>query len=281
MDYDYQQANAGNVTLAYVERGHGEPVVLVHGSGATDLRTWGAQIQSFDGRYRIFAYSRRYHYPNPWSGDGSEINDLAVQAADLAALVAALRIGRVHLVGSSFGADIALRAAVDHPIMLRTVILAEPGLFHWLVMLPSGAGLFERFTGAIRPAKEALLSGDPVTGARLWIDSFLKSGTFDQLPPAVHQRIMTNARHIGFEPTSLAEISGGVTREEVAAIRVPLLLLRGDESAPMFHLVMDELERVMPQAARATVEGASHLLHVMNPAGFNAAVVSFLAKHSG
>lgn len=280
MEYEYQEVNAGAVRLACVERGEGEPVVFVHGSGATDLRTWGPQIQTFDERYRIFAYSRRYHYPNPWISDGSEINDVAVHAADLAALITTLRVGRAHVVGSSFGADIALRFAVDHPGMLRTVTVAEPGLFHWLVTLPGGAGLFERFAEAIRPAREALSSGDLASGARLWIDSFMESGTFDRLPPAVHDRIMANARHIGFEPVSPGDLPNGVTREEVAAIRRPVLLLRGDESAPMFSLVMDELARVLPQAATATIERADHLLHATNPPGFNAAVAAFLAGHA-
>jgi len=280
MDYDFKKVQAGAVSLAYVERGEGDPVVFVHGSGATDMRTWGAQIELFGERYRAIAYSRRYHYPNPWLGDGSEINDVAVHAADLAALIAALGLDRPHLVGLSFGADIALRFAVDYPRLVRSVALAEPGLFAWLVTLPGGADLFADFARAMMPAKEAAAAGDLESAARLWIDSFITSGAFEQLPASVHDRIMANARHIGFEPTALGELAGGVTRVEVAAIGAPALLLRGDESAPMFQRVIDDLERVLPRAERATIQQASHLLHVMNPTGFNAAVMEFWATHA-
>ena len=50
--------------LAWVARGRGAPVVLVHGSGA-DLRTWGHQMDPLaSGGFRAIAYSRRYHHPD-------------------------------------------------------------------------------------------------------------------------------------------------------------------------------------------------------------------------
>ncbi|HSN83050.1 MAG TPA: hypothetical protein VLS88_10765, partial [Polyangiales bacterium] len=50
-------------SLAYRERGHGEPVVLVHGS-ASDMRTWSHQLPALSASYRAVAYSRRYARPN-------------------------------------------------------------------------------------------------------------------------------------------------------------------------------------------------------------------------
>jgi pimeloyl-ACP methyl ester carboxylesterase len=99
MQYDFKHIRTDNTSLAYLEQGQGVPVVFLHGSGATDLRTWGQQIEPFAEQYRVVACSRRYHYPNPWIGDGAEITSTYIHASDLAGLIGALEWSRVHLVG--------------------------------------------------------------------------------------------------------------------------------------------------------------------------------------
>lgn len=274
---EFRQIRAGDVEPAYLERGRGEPVVLLHGSGPTDARTWGAQLEPFAEHYRVIAPSRRYHYPNPWNGDGSEINSTVVHAGDLAALIAALNLERVHLVGFSYGADSALRFAVRYPHMLCSLVLTEPALFTWLVTLPGGQALFDDYAAAAIPAKEVVRDGDVELGARLWIESFMAAGAFDQLPPSVLERIMDNIRLLAFDPTDIDELTTDITRWEAAAIQTPTLLLIGDESPAMFHLVHHELAQILPNARQATIRNASHLLHIMNPPAFNAAVLEFLA----
>lgn len=281
MNYQFKEARAGEITMAYVERGHGTPVVFVHGGGPTDLRTWVAQIEPFGEHYRAIAYSQRYHYPNPWIGDGADVNSLPTHAADLAAFITTLGFGPVHLVSLSFGADIALRFATEYPHLVRTATLVEPALFSWLVTLPGGAALFDEFARAMLPAKAAVRAGDLMTGIRLWLDSFMDSGALDQLPTTTVDRIMVNIRLLAFEPTAPGDISGEITRENASAIRAPVLLLNGDESPLMFKLVMDELQRHLPHAERIEISTASHLLHIQNPVDFNAAVLRFLVMHSG
>src|SRR5581483_9402800 len=102
----------------YVERGQGTPVVFVHGS-LGDYRTWGRQMEPFSQRYRVIAYSRRYHYPNRWSGDGRDYSP-SLHAGDLTAILAKLT-GRepAHLVGASYGAAIALTMALNQPEAVR------------------------------------------------------------------------------------------------------------------------------------------------------------------
>jgi pimeloyl-ACP methyl ester carboxylesterase len=253
----------------------------VHGSGTTDLRTWGAQIEPFAEHFRVIAYSQRYHYPNAWIGDGSDINSTSVHAGDLAALIASLQLGRVHLIGVSYGADIVLRLAVDHPQLVRTLVITEPGLFSWLVTLPEGPKLFAEYAEMMIPAKQAVKDGDLERGMRLYLDSFMGSGVFDQLPASVRGRIMDNLRLLTYEPTKIGEMGPDITREEAAAIQTPTLLLTGEESPKMFLLVSQELARYLQNAEQAQIGEASHLLHVMNPQVYNATVLAFLARHAG
>lgn len=111
------------VELHYVERGQGEPLILLHG-GQGDYRAWQPQMQALSPRYRVISYSRRYHYPNenPLTREYSALID----AADLAGLIAELKLGPVHLVGTSYGAFTALALAVERPELVRSLVLAEP-----------------------------------------------------------------------------------------------------------------------------------------------------------
>lgn len=276
---EFKHVRAGDVDLAYVEQGHGAPVVFLHGSGATDLRTWGQQIEPFAEHHRVIAYSRRCHYPNAWLDDGCDPMSTLVHVGDLAALIAALQLGRVHLIGFSYGADIALRFAVQHPERLRTLVLVEPALFSWLVALPGGSEVFAEFAGAMMPAKRAVQNGDLEQGARLFIEAVMGSGSFDQLPPSLRDRLMANAQLIGFEPTRIGESGTDITYDEAATIRTPTLILTGAQSQQLFSLVNQELARCLPNAEQAQIDEASHLMHVMNPHDFNAKVLAFLAKH--
>jgi pimeloyl-ACP methyl ester carboxylesterase len=281
MQFDFKSIDLGNIRLAYVEQGHGTPIILIHGGGTTDLRTWGQQIEPFAAHFRVIAYSQRYHYPNAWVGDGSDINSTAVHAADLASFIGALRLDGVHLIGVSYGADIVLRLAVDHPELSRTLVVTEPALFSWLSMLPGGAHLFAEYAAMMRPAKQAVQNGDWERGIRFYIDSFMGVGLYDQLPASVLARIRDNIRLLSLEPTEMSDIGQEITREEAATIQAPTLVLTGDDSPEMFTLVSQELARHLPKAEQAQIEDASHLLHVMNPPAYNAAVLAFLAKHSG
>ena len=56
-------ADVNGARLAYTDAGRGEPLIFVHGS-LEDLRIWRRQVELFSARYRVIAYSRRYHHPN-------------------------------------------------------------------------------------------------------------------------------------------------------------------------------------------------------------------------
>jgi pimeloyl-ACP methyl ester carboxylesterase len=265
------------VDLGFVEQGAGDPVVLVHGSGATDLRTWGGQMAPLAQNYHVIAYSQRYHWPNAWVGDGWDAYSTPLHAADLAGLIRALNLGPCHVVGSSYGGDIALLLAHEHPDLVRSLVLGEPGLQLWLRALPGVASLDAEYMRAVAPAARAVEQGDLDGAARLFIDAVLGSGVFDELPPPLHQRLRDNARLLAFERPDLDDSTFGCA--EAATITAPALLLTGDESPAMFTLVADELTRCMPGIERAVIPNASHLLHVMNPADYNATVLAFLAAH--
>src|SRR5262245_10906662 len=71
------------VELHYVEQGHGEALIFLHG-GSGDYRSWESRLATFSPRYRVIAYSRRYSYPNQNPKTIENVSALT-EADDLAA----------------------------------------------------------------------------------------------------------------------------------------------------------------------------------------------------
>lgn len=269
--------HANGTTLHYIDQGDGVPLVLVHGS-LSDWRTWRSQIEPLAQRYRVIAYSRRYHAPNPWTGDGSDYS-AALHARDLAALIAGLALGPVHLAASSYGGYIALLFTASYPEQVRSLVLGEPPILSWLVDIPGGAPLLAAFTSQVwEPARQAFDQGNPEQGVRLFLNAVQGADVFDQLPPPAQAGLMDNAPELKAE-TSAPGLFSVFQCEDAARIQVPALLLNGEHSPAMFHLITTELARCLPHAERAMIANASHAMHQGNPQAYNTTVLDFLARH--
>jgi non-heme chloroperoxidase len=163
------------IELHYVERGTGVPVVFVHGS-LSDGSYWTNQVNAFaEAGYHAIAYSRRYSPPN--HNKAQQGYSAVVDADDLAALITKLRLGRVHVVGHSYGAFTALFLAARHPELVKTLVLAEAPAVSLLEHLEGaradvGKSMFadiqERM---VKPMQAAFLKGDRETGLRTFINN--------------------------------------------------------------------------------------------------------------
>lgn len=111
-------------TLHYVERGSGPPIVFVHG-GLGDYRTFQPQFDALSSNFRVVAFSRRFHPPNDVPA-GVPSYSMQGHVDDLAELVKALRLGPSHVVGHSYGAYVALAFSLQHPDLVRSLVLGEP-----------------------------------------------------------------------------------------------------------------------------------------------------------
>jgi pimeloyl-ACP methyl ester carboxylesterase len=129
-----RQLHVNGVDLSYLDQGTGAPVVFVHGA-FLDLRFWQPQRQAIAQQYRFIAYTSRYHGTAAWPDTGKDYS-AATHAADLAAFLRQLNAGPVHLVGHSYGGLLATLVAVEHPELLRSLTLAEPGIGALLTDIP-------------------------------------------------------------------------------------------------------------------------------------------------
>ena len=269
---------APGVQLHYVERGSGEPVVFIHGGGR-DYRYWDRQLDAFGERFRVVAYSRRYAWPNESANILPSYN-ATVDAADLGVLLRELRLAPAHLVGASIGGVAALFLTVEHPEMVRSLVLAEPPVLRWALDLPGGRELFERFLNdAFRPAGELFRAGEPERAMELLTDAFLGRGTFASFPEALRRKVMRSASDWAAQTMSSAPFPE-LPRDRVRSIRRPVLMLSGAETIRIHALVDDELERLLPNVRRVVIPDATHDLWPDQPEACRKATLEFLQQCS-
>jgi pimeloyl-ACP methyl ester carboxylesterase len=265
--------------LAFVSQGTGDAVIFVHGS-VNDYRSWRNQVAFFAGSSRAIAYSRRYHWPNPQPGEGASYA-IDQHVADLIALIEALELAPVRLVGSSYGAMTSLTAATARPDLVRSLVLGEPPLLPWLAQAPSGGPLVEAFiTNAFEPARAAFARGDAEGGVGSFINGVIGDGAFDRLPPPARQMRLDNAAEMRVETmTPPEQYFPRISPADARGLSMPVLLAEGELSPPMFGLITDMLASALPEAERVTIPAASHGMHNQNPDAYNEAVMAFLVGH--
>jgi len=271
-----QQISIPGHAMTYVEAGAGAPLLLVHGS-LNDHRYWAPQIDAFAAAgFRTIAPSLRHCWPEAWDGQGDGFR-LDQHIADIAAFIAALGAGPVHLLGHSRGGYIAFRLAERHPQLVRRLVLAEPAGVLGEGLLPPGTAPAS-YTALIADAVDRVRDGDTETGLRLFYTYAVGPEGWDRLPEDRRQICRDNAATLlgqsreGREPYGLAS---------ARAIAAPTLLVGGTETRPVFAAVLAGLARGITTAATATIPGGTHLLNWDNPAAFNAAVLAFLTGQPG
>ena len=272
-----KNVRVNGVELHYLECGRGIPVVLIHG-GLGDYREWNSQIGPLSRHYRVIVYSRRYNYPN----NNVEIlpdHSAIVEARDLAALLDALKLERVHMVGYSYGALTALFFATEHPERVRSLTLAEPPILRWLPEITGGQAELDKFMETMwRPAGEACRRDNSETALRIACDYFAGKGSYDQAPAEFRQSLMDNMREWKALTTS-RDAFPMLSRDAVRSLKLPILLLTGEKTLAPLRMINGALNHLLPNAEQVTVPGATHDMWIEDPERCGQATANFLAKH--
>jgi pimeloyl-ACP methyl ester carboxylesterase len=269
-----QQVVVNGVELHYVEQGEGDPLVFVH-DGLNDYRRWLPQMERFAPHYRVIAYSQRYYYPNQNLPIVDEYTTL-VDASDLGAFLQALSLERSHIVGYSSGAFMALAMAMEHPELVRSLVLAEPPIQHWLPELPDGDAVYTEFMSTFwQPVGDAFRQGDQERALRLSVEFFVGADILDELPAEVRQGLEENLA--GWEAfTTSHDCFPMLDKAQIASLPMPMLLLTAESTLSTHRLINAELVRLLPQAQHVHLADATHEMWSEQPDACGEAVLHFL-----
>jgi pimeloyl-ACP methyl ester carboxylesterase len=272
-----RQVEVNGVRLTYSEQGSGVPVVMVHGS-VSDLRIWEAQRLAIAQRYRYVALTQRYFGTDRWSGDGRDFTQ-SVHAADLAAFIRSLNSGSVHLVGWSYGGLTTLLVAKEHPELVRTLTVHEPGIRSLILDTPEGRQASTEFSRALVPAVAAAKAGDALQAARLFHEAMfsLPPGGFESEPPAIQRIVLDNARTMIL--ALHAPPPPAFSCESLKTVRSPTLVTLGENAQPQYRMIAEKVAACLGNATLAIIPAASHDAPMRNPGVFNATLLSFLHRN--
>ena len=266
-------------SIHYIDIGKGDPVVFVHGT-VGDYRTWHMQMDTFSKNHRVIAYSRRYAYPNKQVINDSADYSAVPHAKDLAELIKALDLGSVHLVGHSYGALTALLTTIKHPELIRSVTLGEPPVMSLLQHIPGGDTLANNFTArAIIPAAEAFINNNDEKAVIKFLGGVMGDSLFYSRIPLQGQDMMLD-NTLELRGIALStQNSTAIGQDDLKAIKIPVLLLKGDRSPLILTSIVDEIDRCLKNKVFVTLPNSSHGLQAENPLEFNKIVLDFINKH--
>ena len=108
-----------DIDLFYLEKGQGDPLILLHGNGESS-EYFKKQIDEFAKWYHVFAVDTRGHGKSP---RGTRPFTIRQFAEDLLCFMDQHQIEKAHLLGFSDGGNIAMIFAMRHPERVDRLIL--------------------------------------------------------------------------------------------------------------------------------------------------------------
>jgi len=252
--------------LSYHDAGAGDPVILLHG-GFLDRRLWDEQIPALESRYRVIAPDLRGH------GASANASRPFRYADDVAALLAHLDSGPGVVVGLSMGAGVAVDTALEHPHLVRALVV-------------SGAGTSEpKFTDPWTRSVLADLASSAAVGdletlvAAVTLFAAGPHRTLDDLDPNVVHRVRemarrTIAKHTVGERDWLLPVRE--TWSRAPTITVPVLAINGALDASDHIAMAERFARTVPDGTITTIEGTAHYPNLERPGAFDQALAAFL-----
>ncbi|MSO76405.1 MAG: alpha/beta fold hydrolase [Alphaproteobacteria bacterium] len=259
------------VDLYYEETGSGRPLVFLH-EFAGDMRAWEPQVRYFARRYRVITYNYRGYPPSSVpAAESAYDHDTLIE--DLRQFMGALGLVEAHLVGLATGGNLALNMAIQHPRLVRGLVVAG-----------AGAGSVDRenwLAGARRFADDIEAKG--TAGIVANIENAPQRVIYRRKDPRGWREFL--ARMAGFSAIGTAHMMRNALmgrkpvfdlKDRIAALPMPILVMVGDRDAPAFDACRFVASHA-PHAGLAVVPMCGHTLNSEEPALFNAHVAQFLA----
>lgn len=268
----YKTMRVNGYDMAYVERGAGVPVILVHGA-LSDYRYWTSQMRPFGESYHAIAVSLRHCYPERWSGEGDG-HSLKQHQEDLVSFINRLNEGPVHLVGHSRGADLAAFLVSARPDLVRKLVLVEPAPINTLMRdIPDARDREDEFRVLFSAALAALERGDREGALKQFVEGVNYPGAWERVPGRQKENFRDNAWSL---KSLQVDADEPFSCRDAGKFNAPVLLVTGEKSAPIYKLMAEALQKCFTQHETVTIAKASHPVNQMNPDAFNTAVLEFL-----
>lgn len=244
----------------------GVPVVLLHSAGL-DLTYWGAQIADLRRHHDVIAFDLPGHGRSTATQESITILHMAT---DLAAELAALQSGPVHLVGLSVGGLLAQQVALAAP-----ELVASLGLFDTAAQFsPVGQDAMRQRADLVRhQGMEAIL--DELFG------HWLLPATRSERPDLVDRATKTLLQDdVDVQAALWETIADFDVADQLSAITAPALVLVGEQDSSSPISSAQQLYAGIKHAQMQVIPNSAHLSPLEQPALVNGHLGAFLRSLS-
>jgi pimeloyl-ACP methyl ester carboxylesterase len=267
-----QRVRVDGAELEVEVRGSGEPVLLIQTALTADELLPLAGQPCLRDHYTLVHYHRRgYGGSTAVSGEGSVQRD----ARDCRALLASLRLERLHVVGTSYSGAVALQLAADDPDVVHTLTLVEPPPAH----VPSAA----QFHAACSELRAYYRQHGPAAA----LDRFLRMLVGPQWRHDLERDLPGSLARLDHDAVTFFEADlPALSRwqfdiDQAHRIHGPVLYVGGSGSGPLFAEVRELVLAWLPQAEDVVLPGADHNLTITHAPALAEALSDFLGRHPG
>lgn len=266
---------ADGVAYAVVRSGFGVPVLLLHGFTGHGA-DWDPFRSALERLTTPIAVDLLGHGASD-APDDPDRHAVERQAADLAAFLRVEGLAPAHVVGYSFGARVALRLAVDHPDVVRTLFLENPS-----AGVADAAARAER-----RAADERLAQLLDTDGIAAFVDRWEALPLFAterSLPDPARAAI--RAGRLANDPHGLAVSLRGAGQGVMAPLNDALPAIAAPTTVVAGALDQAGLPRAesvagaIPSARLVVVPGVGHAVHREAPERLLRELAAHLVRHS-
>jgi pimeloyl-ACP methyl ester carboxylesterase len=265
---------AGGQLVHAEQAGEGEPVVLLHGFGASSY-SWRKVIPALAAGHRVvaidlngFGYTQRPRAAAAYTREGQV--ELVLGVMD------ALGIDRAHVFGHSYGGGLSLFLASRHPERLRTLVLVDSSA-------PTYPDDRRSRAAAFRPLANVFLRTvalSPGMIRRALRHSFYDDSRITpELVEAYLDRLLVEGADDAFYGLTAPRAAPG-PKVELEAIRVPTLAVWGDEDELISRASGQRAAARIPGSEFVVIEKCGHIPMEEKPEEFLQAVLPFLERHA-
>lgn len=251
----------GKLRVRYVDAGSGEPVLFMHGLGGS-IESWTNNVDELAKSFRVIATD----LPGFGLSDKPKMNySIKFYRGFVVRFLKQLQLEQVSMVGSSLGGHIAAEVAINHPSLVKKLVLISPA-----GALPrsfKGSPALWRYVRVLN-AK----SVQQVKQALFAVDNKPVDDSYAQL---VYQKILMPGAKEAFLSALAGSAQAPRLNNRLGKIKAPTLLLWGKEDY-MIPVKFVEPFVKMKNCRIVMLENCGHRPHFERPELFNKIVSDFL-----
>jgi pimeloyl-ACP methyl ester carboxylesterase len=256
--------DSDGIKIHYMDKGEGEPVVLIHGFGANLDVNWTGVAGKLSSEYRVVALDNRGHGRSDKPHDPAKYG--LAMVGDVVRLMDHLQIKKAHIVGYSMGALITAKFITEHPDRVLSAVIGGMG---WLQ-------LDEKWKTFLNDVASSLDEGKGPLPLLRYLNSKNGIKNVDEAIQGMNTVLRLTNDQKALAACARAFPDFQITKDQLAAITHPTMVIVGDLDP--FAEYVDAMKGTTAHLEIITISGGDHLTTIRSPL-FLEKIKGFLDSH--